>query len=109
MLPIASLSVPITAAGSATPLPAILPEGAGMPESVAPQAPFADLITEAVGQVQGLEQQAKSSIEGLIAGRGVDIHEAMIAVQKAGMGFELALSVRNKALAAYQQVMGMQF
>jgi len=39
----------------------------------------------------------------------VDVHEAMIATQKAGMGFELVLSVRNKALAAYQQVMGMQF
>jgi len=25
------------------------------------------------------------------------------------MGFELMLSVRNKALAAYQQVLGMQF
>jgi flagellar hook-basal body complex protein FliE len=74
-----------------------------------PPAPFADLITEAVGQVQHLEQQAQASIEGLISGKGVDVHEAMIATQKAGMGFELMLSVRNKALAAYQQVMGMQF
>jgi flagellar hook-basal body complex protein FliE len=74
-----------------------------------PPAPFADLLTEAVGQVQHLEQQAKSAIEGLISGRGVDVHEAMIASQKAGMGFELVLAVRNKALAAYQQVMGMQF
>jgi flagellar hook-basal body complex protein FliE len=75
----------------------------------APPALFADLITEAVGQVQHLEQQAQASIEGLFSGKGVDVHEAMIATQKAGMGFELMLSVRNKALAAYQQVMGMQF
>jgi flagellar hook-basal body complex protein FliE len=72
-------------------------------------APFADLLTEAVGEVQHLELQAKTAIEGLIAGRGVDVHEAMIAAQKAGMGFELMLAVRNKALAAYQQVIGMQF
>jgi flagellar hook-basal body complex protein FliE len=77
--------------------------------AAAPPAPFADLITEAVGQVEHLEQQAQASIEGLISGKGVDVHEAMIATQKAGMGFELVLSVRNKALAAYQQVMGMQF
>lgn len=75
----------------------------------APPAPFADLLTEAVGEVQHLEQQAKGAIEGLISGRGVDVHEAMIAAQKAGMGFELVLAVRNKALAAYQQVIGMQF
>jgi flagellar hook-basal body complex protein FliE len=77
--------------------------------AAAAPAPFADLLTEAVGEVQHLEVQAKSAIEGLISGKGVDVHEAMIAAQKAGMGFELMLSVRNKALAAYQQVLGMQF
>ena len=33
----------------------------------------------------------------------------MIATQKADITFELALQVRNKAVAAYQQMMGMQF
>jgi flagellar hook-basal body complex protein FliE len=73
------------------------------------QAPFADLVTEAVGEVEHLESTAKVAIEGLMSGKGVDVHEAMIAAQKASMGFELTLAVRNKALAAYQQVMGMQF
>ena len=72
-------------------------------------APFADVLTDAMGQIEQLEQQAKTAIEGLMTGKGVDVHESMIAAQKAGMGFELVLSVRNKALAAYQQVMGMQF
>jgi flagellar hook-basal body complex protein FliE len=95
-------------------VPAIVPGSPIVPgsvsgaSSIAP-APFADLVTEAVGQVQQLEQQASTAIEGLMSGRGVDVHEAMIATQKASMGFELVLSVRNKALAAYQQVMGMQF
>jgi flagellar hook-basal body complex protein FliE len=44
-----------------------------------------------------------------MAGSGVDVHQAMIATQKASMAFELALAVRNKAVQAYQQVMGMQF
>ena len=88
--------------------PAIVPASVFGASSV-PPAPFADLVTEAVGQVQQLEQQASTAIEGLMSGKGVDVHEAMIATQKAGMGFELVLSVRNKALAAYQQVMGMQF
>jgi len=78
-------------------------------DTMAAPAPFADLLTEAVGQVQKLEDQANSSIEGLISGKGVDVHEALIASQEASMGFELVLSLRNKALAAYQQVMGMQF
>jgi len=72
-------------------------------------APFADLVTNGIGQVEALEKQAKYAVEGLMSGRGVDVHEAMIATEKAEMSFELMLSVRSKALAAYQQVIGMQF
>lgn len=76
--------------------------------SAAP-APFADLITDAVDQVSQLEQQAQSAVTGLMTGSGVDVHQAMIATQKADMAFELALAVRNKAVQAYQSVIGMQF
>jgi flagellar hook-basal body complex protein FliE len=71
--------------------------------------PFADLISDAVGQVNQLEDQAKTAVTGLMTGTGVDVHEAMIATQKASMAFELALAVHNKAVQAYQSVMGMQF
>lgn len=77
--------------------------------SVAAPAPFSDLLTDAVGQVNALEGQAHTTVEGLMTGSGVDVHEAMIATQKADMAFEMALAVRNKAVQAYQQVMGMQF
>ena len=72
-------------------------------------APFSDLLTDAVGQVNQLETQAHAAVSGLMTGSGVDVHEAMIATQKANMAFEMALAVRNKAVQAYQSVMGMQF
>jgi len=72
-------------------------------------APFADLMTGAVGEVNQLEQQANAAVSGLMTGTGVDVHQAMIATEKADMAFELALAVRNKAVQAYQSVMGMQF
>jgi flagellar hook-basal body complex protein FliE len=71
--------------------------------------PFGDLLTDAVGQVNELESQAHQAVTGLMTGTGVDVHQAMIATQKASASFELALAVRNKAVAAYQTVMGMQF
>ena len=71
--------------------------------------PFGDLLTGALGQVNALENQARTAVDGLMTGSGVEVHQAMIATQKADMAFELALSVRNKAVQAYQQVMGMQF
>ncbi len=72
-------------------------------------APFSDLLTDAVGDVNVLQDQAASAVKGLMTGSGVDVHQAMIATEKASMAFELALAVRNKAVQAYQQVMSMQF
>jgi flagellar hook-basal body complex protein FliE len=72
-------------------------------------SPFADLIGDAVGQVNQLDAQAHAAVTGLMTGSGVDVHQAMIATQKADMAFELVLAVHNKAVQAYQSVMGMQF
>lgn len=74
-----------------------------------PATPFSDLLTDAVGEVNALEADARSAVTGLMTGTGVDVHTAMIATEKASMAFELSLAVRNKAVQAYQQVMGMPF
>jgi flagellar hook-basal body complex protein FliE len=100
----------ITAA--ATALPSLASGSQASPLSAgqeAGSAPFSELLTDAVGQVDQLESQAHAAVTGLITGSGVDVHQAMIATQKASMAFELALAVRNKAVQAYQQVIGMQF
>jgi flagellar hook-basal body complex protein FliE len=84
--------------------------GAASPAAGSPApTPFADLLTDAAGQVNQLEEQAQQAVTGLMSGNGVDVHQAMIATQKADMAFELALAVRNKAVQAYQSVIGMQF
>jgi flagellar hook-basal body complex protein FliE len=74
-----------------------------------PTSPFAGMFRSMVEQTSALDQKASETVSGLLSGQGVDIHEAMIATQKADMAFELTLQVRNKAVAAYQQMMGMQF
>lgn len=94
-----------SAAGGAG-LDAAGPDAAGLDQGA---MPFADLMTDAVGEVNRLQDQAGKAVRGLMTGTGVDVHQAMIATQKASMAFELALAVRNKAVAAYQQVMSMQF
>ena len=93
-------------------------EGPGPEFSVSPSlktdnaktgAPFGNLLTDAIGQIDKLEAQARNAVDGLMVGTGVDVHQAMIASEKASMAFELALAVRNKAVQAYQSVMSMQF
>ena len=71
--------------------------------------PFAGVLQSMVKQTSMLDEKASQAVTGLLNGSGVEIHDAMIATQKASMAFELALQVRNKAVGAYQQMMGMQF
>ncbi|MEO8736318.1 MAG: flagellar hook-basal body complex protein FliE [Edaphobacter sp.] len=71
--------------------------------------PFAGMFQTMVEQTSALDKKASQAVTGVLNGQGVEIHDAMIATQKADMAFELALQVRNKAVAAYQQMMGMQF
>jgi flagellar hook-basal body complex protein FliE len=78
--------------------------------SLAPgEMPFGGMLRSMVEQTATLDTKASDAVSGLLNGKGVEIHDAMIATQKADMAFELALQVRNKAVGAYQQMMGMQF
>ena len=73
------------------------------------EMPFGGILRGMMEQTTALDAQANDAVSGLLSGKGVEIHDAMIATQKADMAFELALQVRNKAVGAYQQMMGMQF
>jgi flagellar hook-basal body complex protein FliE len=71
--------------------------------------PFAGVLQAMVQQTAALDKQAAQTVTGVMNGSGVEIHDVMIATQKADMAFELALQMRNKAVGAYQQMMSMQF
>ncbi|MGP8253683.1 MAG: flagellar hook-basal body complex protein FliE [Terracidiphilus sp.] len=109
---LSGLTAPAPAAGGSKLAPGLSP---GLSSALSPGGnggqgtPFSDLLTDAVRQVDELESQARAAVTGLMTGNGVDVHQAMIATQKADMTFEMALAVRNKAVQAYQQVIGMQF
>jgi flagellar hook-basal body complex protein FliE len=68
---------------------------------------FADLFWSALEQVDDLQHTADHSVRELAAGRQKDIHQTMIAMEKAEISFELMMKVRNKILAAYEEIMRM--
>lgn len=69
---------------------------------------FQEILREAVAEVSSLQKEAAETIEKLTVGEGEGIHEAMIAMEKANLSFRMLMQVRNKVLAAYQEVMRMQ-
>lgn len=79
------------------------------PKTQSPAAPFSGMLHSMVQQTSDLDRKAAAAVTGLMSGQGVEVHEAMIATEKADIAFQLALQVRNKAVGAYQQMMAMQF
>jgi flagellar hook-basal body complex protein FliE len=69
---------------------------------------FADTLTESLEKVNNLQKEADKAIEDFVVGKTGNIHETMIAVNKADIAFRLTMQVRNKIVEAYQEVMRTQ-
>ena len=69
---------------------------------------FADTLSESLDKVNDLQKEADVAIEDFATGKTRNIHETMIAVNKADLAFRLTMQVRNKIVEAYQEVMRTQ-
>jgi len=73
-----------------------------------PTEGFGKVIKGAIDRVDGLEKDSDRSIMELLNGKK-DIHETMINLQKTDISMRLLLTVRNKAVEAYQEIMRMSY
>ncbi len=69
---------------------------------------FGKVIKGAIDRVDRMDKAADKSIMDLLQGKA-DIHETMIALQKADISMRLLLAIRNKAVEAYKEITRMQF
>ncbi len=69
---------------------------------------FQNVLKQFIKDVNELQNEAGEAIEKAIAGEITDIHDVMIAVEKAKTSFELLMEVRNKMLEAYKELMRLQ-
>ena len=70
---------------------------------------FASLVQQSLAQVNGAQGQAESLTHQFQLGQNdVSLEDAMISMQKANIAFQTTVQVRNKLVAAYNDVMNMQ-
>jgi flagellar hook-basal body complex protein FliE len=72
------------------------------------QRAFSQFLKEAIQEVNKRQSQSDQLTMKLARGENVDLHNVMIASQKASVSLQLAIEVRNKVVEAYQEVMRMQ-
>ncbi len=65
---------------------------------------FGARLHAAIADLETTATSADVTSEGLVTGE-VDIHEAMVAMEKADLVLRVAGTVRNKVIEAYQQLM----
>ena len=80
----------------------------GAAGSAEPKDSFGTVLKDAISKVNNLQTEADRAIEGLARGENKNIHETMIAVEKANLSFNMMLQVRNKILQAYEEIMRTQ-
>ncbi len=69
---------------------------------------FGQTLNQAVKDVNNLQMQADKAVDQMIDGQDIDLHEVMIAAEKAKTSFDLLMEIRNKAISAYQELMRIQ-
>jgi flagellar hook-basal body complex protein FliE len=85
-----------------------IPDPAARPGQGQDGGDFGAVFQDAVGKVDQLRQEAAASLERFLSGENEELHQAVLATQKAELSFELFLQVRNKVVQAYQEVMRTQ-
>ena len=69
---------------------------------------FASVLKNSIEEVNKLQNESDKMTEKLVKGENVDLHQVMIASQKASITLQATLEIRNKVIEAYQETMRMQ-
>lgn len=67
---------------------------------------FDDVMQEVMGSLAQVQKDTEKAVTELASGG--DITQAMIAMEKAEMSFQLMVEVRNRLVSAYEEISRMQ-
>lgn len=87
-------------------LPSTSGPRAAEPAAPAQAAEFTDALSNAIEKVDALQGEADTEAQKLANGDG-NLHETMIALEKADVAMRVAMKVRSKLVEAYNDVMRM--
>jgi len=72
----------------------------------ASEVDFKEVLKETISEVNTLQKEAAVATDELLKGSG-NIHDTMIALEKADLSFRFMMKARNKITEAYKEVMRM--
>ncbi|HHY44943.1 MAG TPA: flagellar hook-basal body complex protein FliE [Firmicutes bacterium] len=76
-------------------------------EPTAGETLFSSVLEKAAQSLAALDREMSQAQIDLVTGNARDMHTAVLSAEKASLALDLVISVRNKALEAYQEIMRM--
>jgi len=70
---------------------------------------FQEVLNDAFGQVDEMQKTADEMVIDFSKGNIENMHDVMVAIEKADMGLKLTVEIRNKLLDAYREIMNLRF
>ena len=98
----------VAAAGAPWPTQPTAPTAPAGAAGGASQGGFAGLLGSAIDGVQAAQQSADDLATQAATGSLTNVADYMVAAEQANLDTGLTVAVRNNALQAFQQIMGMQ-
>ncbi|EDY81589.1 flagellar hook-basal body complex protein FliE [Verrucomicrobiia bacterium DG1235] len=68
---------------------------------------FDSIVGKFVGEVDAKHKVAVAETNKMLLGETDNVHQSMIAMQEAGVAFNMMVEVRNKLVQSYQELMKM--
>lgn len=65
---------------------------------------FGEILKNSLNQVNQLQVDAQKAAQTYVVGGPVELHQVMIATERAELSLELTMQIRNKLLQAYQEI-----
>ncbi|MCK5686930.1 flagellar hook-basal body complex protein FliE [bacterium] len=71
------------------------------------RADFKSVITEHLSKVSSMESSADQKMQDFVVGKNDNLHEIIVAGEKAKLALEFTVEMRNKVVNAYKEIMRM--
>ncbi len=81
--------------------------GPGIADKATRDESFSKTLTDAIDEVNRLQTDKDRAVADFASGKETDVHKTMIALGKADISMRLVVQVRNKVMAAYEEIMRM--
>jgi flagellar hook-basal body complex protein FliE len=69
---------------------------------------FGEFLSDSISKVNSIQNEANVAMEKLASGESQNLHETLLAVEKADIAFRTMNQVRTKVIDAYREIMKMQ-